>query len=457
MPRTAPSTHPTSTDALVHERWWPIAFTVDLAAEQLHRVIVDGEAFVLFRDATGALRGMEDRCPHRLARLSDGRLQGGEVECLYHGWRFAGDGACSHIPQLEQGASIPTAACVRTIRVVERQGIVWLHVGDDGEGNDNEIPNIDDLEAFDCHTIDFSMDLPYGHDYLIENVLDYAHIHIAHDGVRGGGSQALAGPLAFALSELTPQGFSAHLGRSVGGELSTGELHAAEAAFRAPGLVHYRSIYPKDASGKTKISGLALYAVPLGPGRCRLLYRAYSNFATSRDRRRPRFWEHGYQCHLLEQDMAVVAGQAATIASLSESLGKSWLPLKSSDALVIAYRTWVDRFATHRPDYIGLRTRASDGDDTVATVPEQFPDRFTSHVRQCASCQQALRVAHRLRRICDGVAFVLLAAAACTGSWEAVVFATLAVVSLFVGIGMRWLVRRLTGRGPALRDVCPRP
>lgn len=454
MPKTATSSLSVPTDASLQARWWPVAFSVDLPAEQLHRVVVDDDAFVLFRDASGALRGVEDRCPHRLARLSDGRLHNGEVTCLYHGWRFDGEGACQHIPQLEPDAKIPAAACVRTVPVVERQGIVWLHVGD-GEVVTDEIPAVDDLDNHDCHTVDFSMDLPYGHDYLIENVLDYAHIHIAHDGVRGGGDEALAGPLAFDLSDLEPHGFTAELGRSVNGEMSAGGLSAAKVAFVAPGLVHYRSIYPADSSGKVRISGLALYAVPLESGRCRLLYRAYTNFATRRDRRRPRFWEHGYQCHLLEQDMAVVAGQAATIAGLTESLGKSWLPLKSSDALVIAYRTWVDRFATHRADYIGLRTRAVEGGGVAAPVPEEFPDRLASHVRQCASCQKALRIANRVRRISVALAFVLLAAAASVGSSVAIAFASLSVISLFVGVGMRVLVRRLTARGPALRTARP--
>jgi hypothetical protein len=45
---------------------------------------------VLWADASGQWRCFEDRCPHRLATLSDGLLdkQSGEIVCAYHGWRF---------------------------------------------------------------------------------------------------------------------------------------------------------------------------------------------------------------------------------------------------------------------------------------------------------------------------------------------------------------------------------
>jgi nitrite reductase/ring-hydroxylating ferredoxin subunit len=45
---------------------------------------------VLWADAAGQWRCFEDRCPHRLATLSDGLVdkQRGEIVCAYHGWRF---------------------------------------------------------------------------------------------------------------------------------------------------------------------------------------------------------------------------------------------------------------------------------------------------------------------------------------------------------------------------------
>lgn len=44
------------------------------------------------------------RCPHRLAPLSEGRVDAaGRLECPYHGWSFNGDGSCHSIPQEQPG------------------------------------------------------------------------------------------------------------------------------------------------------------------------------------------------------------------------------------------------------------------------------------------------------------------------------------------------------------------
>lgn len=46
----------------------------------------------------------------------------GNLECLYHGWQFRGDGSCAKVPQLPEGAAIPRAACVKPYAVRDRQG-----------------------------------------------------------------------------------------------------------------------------------------------------------------------------------------------------------------------------------------------------------------------------------------------------------------------------------------------
>lgn len=432
------------------DHWFPVAFAVDVVPGQLHRVTIHDIGYVLFHDSSGRIRAFEDQCPHRMARLSDGRLRGGEVECLYHGWRFAADGSCTHIPQLEAGRTPPSAACAKSVPVLVRQGMVWMHgLGlDDGMEATQELqlPLVEDLETEKCDTIDFAIDLPYGQEFLVENVLDYAHIHIAHDGVRGGGHGALAGPLAFDIDEVTKGGFTARFGRSRDRRIEVSDdLEAAHVTFEAPNLVHYWSVYRDRGVAKRRVAGLALYSLPLGKNKCRLLYRAYSNFSPLRDRIRPRFWEHGYQCHLLEQDMAVLIGQVQNIAKSHEPLSKSWLPLKSSDALVTAYRKWIDAHAADRPDAIGFRTR---GLDSYAAPEVGRVDRLSAHVHQCSSCQRALVVARRARRVLASLAFVSLAAAVCFVGSElpvATPLALLGVLSFLSSTAAAMLCRRLTG------------
>ena len=432
--------------------WFPVAFTVDVEAGRLYRAEVFDEGYVYFREPGGGFHAFKDRCPHRTARLSDGRLRQGLLECMYHGWLFASDGSCSHIPQLEAGNAIPCAASATPVSIVVRQGLVWIR-GSQESADERAIPVIAGLDA-SCRSIDFAIDLPYGQEFLIENLIDYAHIHVAHDGVRGGGHSSLAGPLAFDLSPIGAGGFTAAIGRSSGeGSGARDGQPAAQVAFVAPNLVHYWTEGPRAGKRRT-ISGLALYSVPLGRGRCRLLYRAYGNSWPLRDRLRPRFWEHGFQCHLLEQDMAVVEGQAAAIARSGVPLVSSWLPLKSSDPLVLAYRRWLDKFDAERPDFVGLRHRGPASHEPPA---QPAADRYHMHVRHCRSCARALRWAQRARGCSWILAYLALALATVAASGWNQVFAGFGVVALLAGLAAHVLCRRLAGRAGVLFPVLAVP
>ncbi len=68
-----------------------------LAAKQLRkqpvRVELAGHAYVLFRDAAGRPAALVDRCSHRFAPLSKGRVRpDGRLACGYHGWNFYAGG-----------------------------------------------------------------------------------------------------------------------------------------------------------------------------------------------------------------------------------------------------------------------------------------------------------------------------------------------------------------------------
>lgn len=86
------------------------------------RVVVDGLACVLFRDADGRAAALLDRCPHRFAPLSLGRVRDdGTIQCPYHGWRFDRDGR-------GRNPSQPTLTkCDATaLACEERYGYVWI-------------------------------------------------------------------------------------------------------------------------------------------------------------------------------------------------------------------------------------------------------------------------------------------------------------------------------------------
>jgi nitrite reductase/ring-hydroxylating ferredoxin subunit len=85
-------------------------------------------------------RCLRDMCPHRLAPLSEGRIEPStqKLYCNYHGWQFDGAGQCTSIPQLAPGAAInQKASCVASYPTKEAEELLWVWA-DAGPGAEQE-------------------------------------------------------------------------------------------------------------------------------------------------------------------------------------------------------------------------------------------------------------------------------------------------------------------------------
>jgi vanillate O-demethylase monooxygenase subunit len=106
--------------------WHPVAWSHEVR-DQPSAVTLLGEPLVVVRGPTGEVAAFIDECPHRGAPLSLGRLEGEELVCAFHGWRFGPGGAATCIPALGPDASIPSRArLAQPAAVCERYGIVWV-------------------------------------------------------------------------------------------------------------------------------------------------------------------------------------------------------------------------------------------------------------------------------------------------------------------------------------------
>ncbi|NJK29744.1 MAG: Rieske 2Fe-2S domain-containing protein, partial [Acaryochloris sp. SU_5_25] len=95
---------PLETDFNFFQHWYPIALLEDLDPKRPTPITLLGQHYVIWqpRDSNQYLV-FHDQCPHRLAPLSEGRIddQTGQLMCSYHGWQFNAEGHCTHIPQAE--------------------------------------------------------------------------------------------------------------------------------------------------------------------------------------------------------------------------------------------------------------------------------------------------------------------------------------------------------------------
>ncbi len=111
-------------------RWTPLVLSADVPPETPVPVRAGERELVVWRGDDGAARVWADRCPHRGMRLSFGFVRAGSLTCLYHGWRYGGDGACRAIPA-HPDLDPPTSLRAETLEAAERVGLIWL--AGDGE------------------------------------------------------------------------------------------------------------------------------------------------------------------------------------------------------------------------------------------------------------------------------------------------------------------------------------
>ena len=87
-----------------YSQWYPVMPVCDLDKRVPHAKKVLGLDVVVWWDRNeSSWKVFDDACPHRLAPLSEGRIdQWGRLQCVYHGWCFNGSGDCKLIPQAPQ-------------------------------------------------------------------------------------------------------------------------------------------------------------------------------------------------------------------------------------------------------------------------------------------------------------------------------------------------------------------
>src|ERR1700736_5971695 len=114
--------------AYLHNAWYVAAWSDDLADGQLLARTILKEPVVLYRKADGHVAALQDRCPHRFAPLSMGKIVHGDcLQCPYHGLEFDASGACTLNPHGTK--NIPPRARVRSYPVTEKHKAIWIWMG----------------------------------------------------------------------------------------------------------------------------------------------------------------------------------------------------------------------------------------------------------------------------------------------------------------------------------------
>ena len=218
--------------------WWPLATQAELDTGKPLARSLHGLPLVLFRDVAGGPAALLDRCPHRHAPLSCGTLRQGELECPYHGWRFAADGRCTAVPGMDHEAGRKPLIASFSTRIAH--GLVWICTHPDDTTPEPVAPAVlDDVDGF------FMTDtVQCGIAEVAENFLDGFHTHFVHAGwIRRDSKRQTVKASVHRLEAGVEARYSEEgLQSGLISSLLEGDREASMGSFRLPGIaeIEYR-------------------------------------------------------------------------------------------------------------------------------------------------------------------------------------------------------------------------
>ncbi|TQE13323.1 hypothetical protein C1H46_001130 [Malus baccata] len=423
------------------DHWYPVSLIEDLDPrlptpfQLLGRDLAiwyDGESWVAF----------DDRCPHRLAPLSEGRIdEGGNLQCSYHGWSFDGCGSCVKIPQAssegpESRAVRSTRACATRFPTLVSQGLLFVWPDENGweRANATKPPMLpDEFSKPEFSSVTIQRDLFYGYDTLMENVSDPSHIDFAHHKVTGRRDRAK--PLPFKLEDSGPWGFS---GANEGNPRITAE-------FIAP--CYYLNKIEIDTKlpvvGDQKwVIWICSFNVPMAPGKTRSIVCSARNFfqfsmpGPAWWQVVPRWQEHWTSNKVYDGDMIVLQGQEKVFhakskdesGDVNQQYTKITFTPTQADRLVLAFRNWLRRHGNSQPEWFG--TCDQQPLPSMVLSKRQMLDRFEQHTLKCSSCKKAYTAFQTSQKLLVGATVVFCASTGIPSDLQLrIIFAGFALLS----------------------------
>ncbi|HIK07836.1 MAG TPA: Rieske 2Fe-2S domain-containing protein [Trichormus sp. M33_DOE_039] len=389
------------------KQWYPVAVVEFLDPSRPHAMQLLGKDIVLWQDGGGKWRCFEDFCPHRLAPLSQGRVEAdGTLLCAYHAWRFDAQGKCVSIPQsLDEQTEAKHCENPKSCAVVyptqENQGLlwVWAEAGEEAElesqlRKPRLVPELEENSEQVEQLFWNFRDLPYGWDYFMENVSDPAHVPVSHHGIVGDRyKDAKYYDMIPTRKISTQDGFAFEI------QPTTGNIEQAIHDFQPP--CHMRIVSTPKDGGKFI---LALYATPTRPGWCRHI--GCQVFVKNPQGKKPpglsifglplpTWLGHVLASLFLHQDMVFLHYQEKIINQRRKGkwLGAVFTP-NPQDKMVITFRQWLDKRAGG-----GIPWAEGYSHDSALgeTEPQKLFDVWTTHTQHCTVCQNALANINRLK------------------------------------------------------------
>lgn len=161
--------------------WYVAAWSAEVGRQPVRRVICEVPV-VLYRTRDGRPVALADRCAHRAYPLSAGRLTEDSIECGYHGFAYGPDGVCTRVPAQP---SIPARARVASYATAEKDGWLWVWVGDQDQADEALLPDTHWMSDPGWATVTHTVLFECRHELIHDNLLDLTHESFLHQTTVG--------------------------------------------------------------------------------------------------------------------------------------------------------------------------------------------------------------------------------------------------------------------------------
>jgi phenylpropionate dioxygenase-like ring-hydroxylating dioxygenase large terminal subunit len=170
--------------AVLADFWHPVCFSDQVSATKPTTAILLDEEMVLYR-AGGAVVAARNLCLHRGVPLSLGWIEGEEIVCAYHGFRYGAGGKCTFVPA-QSRLPVPGKLCLKNYLSAERYGVVWVCLSGKPRQPLPEWPELEDpkLKQIQMGPEVWQCSAPRH----VENFNDLAHLSWVHVGTFGNRS-----------------------------------------------------------------------------------------------------------------------------------------------------------------------------------------------------------------------------------------------------------------------------
>jgi phenylpropionate dioxygenase-like ring-hydroxylating dioxygenase large terminal subunit len=160
--------------------WLPVLMPSELPTPDCPpvRVRILGEDLVAFRDSSGRVGLLEERCAHRGASLFFGRNEECGLRCVYHGWKYDVEGTCLEMPNEPAESSYRQKVKQNAYPTREYGGLIWAYLGPSELAP--ELPALEWALACPDQRALFKWEYNAGYLQGMEGEVDTAHLTFLH-------------------------------------------------------------------------------------------------------------------------------------------------------------------------------------------------------------------------------------------------------------------------------------